>query len=422
MFAAALRENDTLKYFSLVYNDIDSDAAVTVLQALKVNVAVTRLEIIGHLGHDAEVLASFAYMLKANVGLEACRCDYTLGPSEEVEGVLNTVLETNVTLKSFSLVGGWKKTAYSHLFARNRSLPELHQHLKMISSKSTVSVVQAAMCCPGVQRSIFSYFLPAGVETTTSHVEVMAEVGAFSDCPTLLEGEDSVLSHIEHNEPAMKISEAEADDIVRSQDAGFVERNMLCGVMADEDEGQSDSDIGQADEAIFLCKLNRNTHPIRKALREGLELQSCRASLEEHGHPWKHVLGALVFVHPCQYRMVMRALDSIDLKPDHLIVSASLEHLVAETVADWAQQRGGFCKSRDQLNMPSSSDAASAGDLSLWTDSSSNLCDACFELVERRTFLCEAPRLRHAETVNQSTTEADSRKGLNPRRVVVQAM
>merc|ERR1712232_1049894 len=96
------------------------------------------------------------------------------------------------------------------------------------------------------------------------------------------------------------------------------------------------------------------------------------------------------------------------------------EHLVVETMAEWAQQRGGLCKSREHLHVPSISDAASAGDLSLWTESSSNLGDACFEFVEQRTFLCEPTRLRLAETVNQSTTEADSRKGMNPRRAIVQ--
>ena len=44
---------------------------------------------------------------------------------------------------------------------------------------------------------------------------------------------------------------------------------------------------------------------------------------------------------------------------------------------------------------------------------------ACDEYVEQRTFLCEVLPLRRANSVVQSTTEAHSRHGINPRRVSV---
>ena len=86
-------------------------------------------------------------------------------------------------------------------------------------------------------------------------------------------------------------------------------------------------------QRMYLLKLNRNERLLRTAFCEGQSMQPYRAALEEAGYDWKHSSGALVFVHPSQYGKVMTALHEVSLRPDHVIVTESLEYLVQETMA-----------------------------------------------------------------------------------------
>ena len=85
-------------------------------------------------------------------------------------------------------------------------------------------------------------------------------------------------------------------------------------------------------EKIMLLKLNRIPSFIRRDLAVATSLAQCRNALIDAGHPWKTIEGAYIFVHPHQYRQAMAATRV--LRPDNIIVSASIEHLVAE-VEHW---------------------------------------------------------------------------------------
>merc|ERR1712048_643602 len=94
------------------------------------------------------------------------------------------------------------------------------------------------------------------------------------------------------------------------------------------------------DESIMLLKLNRIPSFIRRDLAKATSLAQCRNALTDAGHLWKTIEGAHIFVHPHQYRQAMAA--TCVLRPDNIIVSASIEHLVAEVLQNtgiWARTR-----------------------------------------------------------------------------------
>lgn len=211
-----------------------------------------------------------------------------------------------------------------------------------------------------------------------------------------------VLDVVEHQEPAAKIDAAEAMEIVAVLNGSFVLRAVASVVSHDSDVDS------QPDEEMFLCKLNRMTKELRQALCSGVPLRQCRAALDAEGHNWQLPSGALVFVQPWQYRSAIRALVSqdMDLRADHIILSSSVEHLIEETLEVSARGSGSWIKTRRHLQVGSV--VASAPDSEK---------DEAIQLVVRHTFVCSARRRRPASEVTQSTTEVDSRKGLNPRRV-----
>lgn len=169
-------------------------------------------------------------------------------------------------------------------------------------------------------------------------------------------------------------------------------------------------------EDIFLGKLNRIPRRLLEAFCTGRSLRSCREALEAAGHRWKLSSGAMVFVHPWQYRLAERALQGHELHPDNIVFAQSIEYLVEEclSVAVGEVGRRTWVKSREPLDLPEYSEVATVGDFA--EDADSTLADS---FVTQRTFLCLAASRRPAAAVTQSTTEADSRKGVNPRRVVI---
>merc|ERR1711920_157092 len=69
------------------------------------------------------------------------------------------------------------------------------------------------------------------------------------------------------------------------------------------------------------------------ALLHGRALQKCRQALQNEGYSCELPSGCKVFVHPHQFRLVMDAINEKDLRPHHVIVASSLEHLVEESLS-----------------------------------------------------------------------------------------
>lgn len=221
-----------------------------------------------------------------------------------------------------------------------------------------------------------------------------------------------VTQQVVHMEPPAEIQPQEAAQFVAVQHACFVERNL--NAMADAPT--IDGHVGH-EENIWLCKLNRNTKPLRSALCVGPSLQPCRDALEGAGHPWRLPSGALAFMHPSQYRMVMIALGSRDLQPDHIVVAESLEYLVEEAL----DRHNGRCRGRQLINVGISvSELATSSSEPICQDGeeidqTSGTSDR-FHVIVQRTFLCSVPIGCGPCMVTASTTDAHSACGANPRR------
>ena len=285
------------------------------------------------------------------------------------------------------------------------------------------------------RRAVFAFFLPDGAaerlaaRTAARRAEdgpaakpteeahgYEGDAGDSTEAHEVIQGMESVvMDSIEHADPPTMIDEQEASVISDVQHAGFIERNI--SAMANEATCYVDDDF---EEPVFLCKLNRQPAHLRNALSEGSPLRSCRDALEAAGHPWKHLSGALIFVHPLQFRSTMLALNHIQLKADHIVVAASLEYLVAETMV---RCKGVWMKARDELQGSSSSAVASASDelgIASTVSEGSATGDQTgsidqFQIVVERTFICAVPICEGELAVTASTTDARCRRA-NPRR------
>lgn len=96
--------------------------------------------------------------------------------------------------------------------------------------------------------------------------------------------------------------------------------------------------------------------------------------------------------------------QGIPLRPYHVIVSESLEYYVEASLTDVPCRDGARVKMRQVLEPAGSGASDQPGE-----------DDLAMNVVETRTFLCAAPRLRASNSVTQSTTEVHG--GLNPRRL-----
>merc|ERR1719277_1380856 len=135
-------------------------------------------------------------------------------------------------------------------------------------------------------------------------------------------------------------------------------------------------------------------------LAGGAPLRACREAMASAHCLWKVASGAHIFVHPWQYAMVEAATGSMSLKSSHVVVAASLEHLVAESLASapggaWAKTRVPLVDSEMTLSAIEPSiaaelgdeltSAATSGDIE-WT-SAALFSSLGFEV--RGTFLCD---------------------------------
>jgi len=194
------------------------------------------------------------------------------------------------------------------------------------------------------------------------------------------------IQSITHPDAAAFIGEVEAQQIVAVQQADWVVRNRDAAPLASA-------------EKMFLINVNRFTQELGHLLREGLPLKACREALEQAFHPqaWKTRDGALIFVHPEQYQLVLRSFDRLafELKPSHIIFTESLEHLLEETF-DQCTSKGAWAKSRvhfegDSADLWSSRAAASSNSAEGATQQETGAEDedrfVTWRIIEVNTFL-----------------------------------
>jgi len=85
-------------------------------------------------------------------------------------------------------------------------------------------------------------------------------------------------------------------------------------------------------DSVVLLEVDRTLSTLRNALLAGDELANVRDALESHGHAVELLSGVKVFVRPEQYNSVITAVEDMDLKPRHIVVSQELEHLVVSVI------------------------------------------------------------------------------------------
>lgn len=85
-------------------------------------------------------------------------------------------------------------------------------------------------------------------------------------------------------------------------------------------------------EHVVLLDVNRTLSSLRSALLEGPELAEIRCALGRHGHSVETPCGAKIFVRPEQYKGVLDTIQTMGLKPRHIIASLEFENLVTGVI------------------------------------------------------------------------------------------
>lgn len=170
-------------------------------------------------------------------------------------------------------------------------------------------------------------------------------------------------------------------------------------------------------EDVYIFRFGGgNTEAFRSALLHGPELGPCREALNQN---FQHPSGALMFVNPEQLPDVLVRLETAALHPFHVIITDSKTYLVVEVLANMPRRqrpREKRSKRSALVSPPLDAEVAEQSERSSSSNSDAEVSSDSVAVHLNRTFLCVAPLLLDACTINQSTTEACSR-GMNPRRL-----
>jgi len=234
--------------------------------------------------------------------------------------------------------------------------------------------------------------------------------------------QQQVIDMIVHDEPAAVVPPDEARLVAAVQWAGLVARSAVVSVPSTavtatfEDASPSDP--------IFLLHFNRNPKEMMSAVCEGVPLRAWRSQLLQEGFQWKLISGALVFVHPEQYRSTMQKLNGKKLDHSDIVVASSLEYLLEESIQTIGRSvKGVWAKSRILLQEDVCDDSlcAEASEVDTKSCTDSDLAEGRpAVLVYKRTFICAEPALRHMSSVVESTTAANDRVHAKPRRIMLE--
>jgi len=197
--------------------------------------------------------------------------------------------------------------------------------------------------------------------------------------------------------------------------------------------------------SVHIIQFSRHPSMLRAALLEGIELKACREALAAEGFSPEQPSGAKVFVKPSQFDSVLSATASLDLKPWHFVVSDEFEKAVDEAVKSLPSK--AQVREKQRCRVPAGPCASCGAINPRFTCKRCNLACYCskrcqqqdwrehrkvcmplqaeiddsgFPVVLKRSFL-EVPiqtSLRSSPASGKqtkSTTDADPRKGPNPR-------
>eukprot|EP00931_Biecheleriopsis_adriatica_P018063 TRINITY_DN12742_c0_g1_i1.p1 TRINITY_DN12742_c0_g1~~TRINITY_DN12742_c0_g1_i1.p1 ORF type:complete len:747 (+),score=132.27 TRINITY_DN12742_c0_g1_i1:132-2372(+) len=226
-------------------------------------------------------------------------------------------------------------------------------------------------------------------------------------------GTDGIIEEIHHEDPPATRDEELSRLQAEEEWADAVERRIAAA--------SRDMAHAEVRESIYVHRYGcGDTEAFRQLLLNGREFSEVRDALGKAGHSCVHASGALLLVRPCHVDAVLNAAMRQELRPYHVIVSESFEQIIEQIRMGMpSKKRPRLREERQELVDDSSEHSAD--------DDSITARPFMPDFLPLRTFLCMAPDLRAAETVNQSTTEATTDassfhyshyRGLNPRRFV----
>jgi len=143
------------------------------------------------------------------------------------------------------------------------------------------------------------------------------------------EKEFEVGQSIEHNEPPTVREPLPSDLQADEERASSVEMRLHGGCAFRESSGVDKP------EAVWLLQFKSHSREFKEALCDGIPLRACREALVAEHHPF--VLPdseAKVFIKPEQWESVMSSVREHELRPYHVIVTSSYEHMVTECLMD----------------------------------------------------------------------------------------
>jgi len=159
---------------------------------------------------------------------------------------------------------------------------------------------------------------------------------------------------------------------------------------------------------VRLLKFSRSLPALRQALLDASELKACRESLKSQGLAVELPSGAKMFVRPEHYAPALEAIriQGLTLYPDHVVEDIDIESVVLAVVQDLRGRNFAYPKRKQDIPLGFAATALESG---IQVEVARSFLHIRLSSVMCSSSDSAAPR-------TSSTTDAQPRKGPNPRR------
>jgi hypothetical protein len=309
-----------------------------------------------------------------------------------------------------------------------KGMIELQLQMSVQASRNQIASVAESHCKQAVaaeSKRCFFYKAVDSVAKTSLQRICRVTFGSAKECQAAL------LDFSMQYQSRGKLQPREINQSVRNLSA--VKHDELIIESPYQTDSSNSSQIG-----FHILEFSRHPPSLREALLHGESLAACRAALVERGFHPELPSGAKVFTDPSDFEFVLDALQNRDLKPWHVIVSGEFLDAVRSAVLS--------LRSKEQVRQKLDSREVA----------SRRSCEHCG--ISNPRFICQRCRMAHycskecqkidykkhvkvcgipseapisftrtflhvelptgcsgRSAVTKSTTDADARKGLNPR-------
>lgn len=177
-------------------------------------------------------------------------------------------------------------------------------------------------------------------------------------------------------------------------------------------ESEDIHETGPEQDFVMLLSFSRNPQCVREALQACPKLKTCRQMLAENGFSLELSSGTKLFVHPWQYEAVMHAVADRDLKAWHIITASDLEEIVKDIMLSLPKKHKVYFRDSEAMSLAGAGNTPD--DFVVVDDGADEI-----SIVVSRTFInIDVPTSMFSRSFGpktNSTTDADGRKGKNPR-------